>query len=147
MPFSLPFGSLAQWSEQPAHNRQVPGSSPGGSTGSRMCSCCLNDFHFIGCRMKPRPAAPPWMEEKRKYYDQGERIGVSNPRYANGNLRRKHRARLKAQGGPCGICRGRLGPIHYEEPSDSEHPLSFVVDEIKPISRCLIPDRENGTGD
>lgn len=58
-----------------------------------------------------------------------------NARTANGNLRRKHRARLKAIGGPCGICKGRLGPIHYEEPSDSNHPLSFVIDEIKPISR------------
>ena len=36
---------------------------------------------------------------------------------------------------PCGICRGRLGPIHYDEPSDAKHPLSFVIDEIKPISR------------
>lgn len=36
---------------------------------------------------------------------------------------------------PCGICQGRLGPIHYDEPSDSMHPLSFVIDEIKPISR------------
>ena len=36
---------------------------------------------------------------------------------------------------PCGICRGRLGPIHYEEPSDSAHPLSFVIDEIHPISK------------
>lgn len=35
----------------------------------------------------------------------------------------------------CGICRGRLGPIHYDEPSDSKHPLSFVIDEIKPVSR------------
>lgn len=35
----------------------------------------------------------------------------------------------------CGICKGRLGPIHYDEPSDSKHPLSFVIDEIKPISR------------
>ena len=60
---------------------------------------------------------------------------MSNPRYSNGNLRRKHRARLKAIGGPCGICHGRLGPIHYDEPSDSKHPLSFVIDEIKPISR------------
>lgn len=59
----------------------------------------------------------------------------TNPRHANGNLRRKYRARLKAQGGPCGICGGRLGPIHYDEPSDAAHPLSFVVDEIKPISR------------
>jgi 5-methylcytosine-specific restriction endonuclease McrA len=36
---------------------------------------------------------------------------------------------------PCGICGGRLGPIHYDEPSDSKHPLSFVIDEIKPVSR------------
>lgn len=61
-----------------------------------------------------------------------------NPRYANGNLRRKHRARLKAQGGPCGICRGRLGPIHYDEPSDAAHPLSFVIDEIHPISKFYL---------
>lgn len=35
----------------------------------------------------------------------------------------------------CGICHGRLGPIHYDEPSDAQHPLSFVVDEIRPVSR------------
>ena len=51
---------------------------------------------------------------------------MTNPRYANGQLRRKHRARLRAMGGECGICHGRLGPIHYDEP---------VVDEIKPVSR------------
>lgn len=45
------------------------------------------------------------------------------------------RGRLKAIGGECGICHGRLGPIHYDEPSDAKHPLSFVVDEIRPISR------------
>ena len=55
-----------------------------------------------------------------------------NPRYANGNLRRKNRARLKAMGLPCHIC-GKQ--IHYDEPSDFRHPLSFVVDEIKPVSR------------
>lgn len=60
---------------------------------------------------------------------------MANPRSANGNLRRKHRARLKAIDGECGICRGRLGPIHYDEPSDSNHPLSFVIDEIRPVSR------------
>lgn len=38
-------------------------------------------------------------------------------------------------GAPCGICKGRLGAIHYDEPSDSKHPLSFVIDEIRPISR------------
>ena len=60
---------------------------------------------------------------------------ANNPRYKNGNLRRKYRARLKAMGAPCGICRGRLGPIHYDEPSDAQHPLSFVVDEIIPVSK------------
>ena len=35
----------------------------------------------------------------------------------------------------CGICKGKLGPIHYDEPSDANHPLSFVIDEIRPISR------------
>lgn len=61
--------------------------------------------------------------------------GGVNPRYANGNLRRKHRARLRAMGSECGICHGRFGAIHYDEPSDSKHPLSFVVDEIRPVSR------------
>lgn len=57
---------------------------------------------------------------------------MNNPRYANGNLRRKMRRRFIAMGLPCAIC-GR--PIHYDEPSDSKHPLSFVIDEIRPVSR------------
>ena len=61
--------------------------------------------------------------------------GKVNPRYKNGNFRRKIRARFKAMGAPCGICGGRLGEIHYDEPSDSKHPLSFVIDEIIPVSR------------
>ena len=60
---------------------------------------------------------------------------MSNPRYANGHLRRKYRARFKAMGAECGICKGRFGPIHYDEPSNHNYPLSFVIDEIKPISR------------
>ncbi len=60
---------------------------------------------------------------------------ATNPRYKNGNLRRKYRARFKAMNAPCGICGGRLGPIHYDEPSDHLHPLSFVIDEIHPVSR------------
>ena len=60
---------------------------------------------------------------------------VSNPRYANGTLRRKYRARFKAMGCQCGICKGRLGPIHYDEPSDANHPMSFVIDEIRPVSK------------
>ena len=59
----------------------------------------------------------------------------TNPRYSNGNYRRKMRARFKAQGAECGICKGRLGPIHYDEPSDAKHPLSFVIDEIRPVSK------------
>ena len=64
-----------------------------------------------------------------------EGVYMTNPRNENGNLRRKYRARLKAMGAPCGICGGRLGPIHYDEPSDAKHPLSFVIDEIKPVSK------------
>lgn len=60
---------------------------------------------------------------------------ATNPRYKNGTLRRKHRARFKAMAAPCGICGGRRGPIHYDEPSDSRHPLSFVIDEIRPVSK------------
>ena len=60
---------------------------------------------------------------------------VGNPRYSNGTLRRKHRARFKAMAAPCGICGGRLGPIHYDEPSDAAHPLSFVIDEVHPVSK------------
>lgn len=62
-------------------------------------------------------------------------VNRPNPRQKNGNLRRKHRARFKAMDAPCGICGGRLGPIHYDEPSDAQHPLSFVIDEIRPVSR------------
>lgn len=60
---------------------------------------------------------------------------ASNPRSKNGTLRRKHRQRFKAMQAPCGICGGRLGPIRYEEPSNAQHPLSFVIDEIKPVSK------------
>ena len=60
---------------------------------------------------------------------------MGNPRYKNGNFRRKAREKFKAQGAPCGICGGRLGPIRYDEPADADHPLSFVIDEIRPVSR------------
>ena len=60
---------------------------------------------------------------------------MNDPRYKNGNKRRKYKARLKAMDSPCGICKGRFGPIHYDEPSDHMHPLSFVLDEIRPVSR------------
>ena len=60
---------------------------------------------------------------------------MGNPRYKNGNLRRKNRQRLKLMGGDCGICKGRFGPIRYVDPSDHRHPFSFVVDEIIPVSK------------
>lgn len=60
---------------------------------------------------------------------------MSNCRYANGALRRKNRARFKAMNAPCGICKGKLGAIHYDEPSNSKYPLSFVIDEIIPVSK------------
>lgn len=61
--------------------------------------------------------------------------GKYNPRNRNGSLRRKHRARFKAMNAPCAICRGKFGPIRYDQPSDAKHPLSFVIDEIRPVSR------------
>lgn len=59
----------------------------------------------------------------------------NNPRYHNGNQRRKYRARFKARGDRCAICGGE---IHYDEPSDAAHPLSFVIDEIIPVSRYWV---------
>ena len=67
-----------------------------------------------------------------------EKRPTGNPRYANGALRRKYRARLRAMGGECGICHGRLGPIHYDEPSDAAHPLSFVIDEPRIGATCSL---------
>ena len=57
-----------------------------------------------------------------------------NPRWKSGR-RRKYQQRFRAMQAPCGICKGKLGAIHYDEPSDSKHPLSFVIDEIIPISK------------
>ena len=63
----------------------------------------------------------------------------ANPRYANGTRRRAIRNRWKAIGDPCHIC-GH--PIDYslgmvEDPRTGKlrpHPMSFVVDEIVPVS-------------
>ena len=56
--------------------------------------------------------------------------GKSNPRYSNGSLRRKLRARLRAEGRPCALC-GLA--IDYSLPAGD--PMSFEVDEIVPVSR------------
>lgn len=75
------------------------------------------------------------------YQDENILTGIydmaTNPRYQNGSLRRKYRERFRAMDAPCGICKGRLGPIHYDEPSDAKHPLSFVIDEIHPVSKWM----------
>lgn len=63
----------------------------------------------------------------------------ANPRWRNGQ-RKKYQARFRALGLPCGIC-GR--DINYElgmitDPVTGKrrpHPMSFVIDEIIPISK------------
>ena len=57
-----------------------------------------------------------------------------NPRWKTGK-RRLYQKRFRAIEAPCGICKGKLGRIHYEAPSNSKDPLRFVIDEIIPISR------------
>lgn len=65
-------------------------------------------------------------------------MGNPNPRNANGNARRKLRERWRAIGAPCGIC-GH--PIDYslgmvtKGGKRKPHPMSFVVDEIVPVSK------------
>lgn len=88
-------------------------------------------------RRGARNRAPLCVEKSNRgaIGDMSKKTGGGNPRYANGNLRRKHRARFKAMQAPCGICGGKYGEIHYDEPSDAKHPLSFVIDEIHPVSR------------
>ncbi len=66
-------------------------------------------------------------------YAEGGQMAI-NPRWKSGK-RRIYQQRYRAMQAPCGICNGRLGRIRYEEPSDSKHPLSFVIDEIIPISK------------
>ena len=63
----------------------------------------------------------------------------ANPRYSNGNERRKARSWLRDQGLPCHIC-GQ--PIDYDLPAGD--PMSFEVDEIVPVSKGGSPyDRSN----
>ena len=55
---------------------------------------------------------------------------TANSRYSNGNARRKLRARLRAEGRGCWICRafGRDDRIDYDLPAG--HPGAFEVDEL-----------------
>lgn len=63
---------------------------------------------------------------------------MSNPRRSNGSARNKIRQRWRSIGAPCALC-GK--PIDYSlgmitvNGKKRPHPMSFVVDEIIPISR------------
>lgn len=67
-------------------------------------------------------------------------MSKANPRRANGAARDKIRARWRAIGAPCALC-GK--PIDYSlgmitDPRTGKrrpHPMSFVVDEIVPVSQ------------
>lgn len=71
-----------------------------------------------------------------------------NPRRSNGTARDRVRARWRAIGGPCALC-GRpidydLGMVTTPDGKRRPHPMSFVVDEIIPVSRGGSPfDMEN----
>lgn len=74
---------------------------------------------------------------------------MGNPRYANGARRRAIRDRWRAIGAPCGICHRpidySLGMVTDERTGKRRpHPMSFVVDEIVPVSKGGDPlDFEN----
>ena len=65
---------------------------------------------------------------------------ANNPRYSNGAARRAIRERWRAIGDPCHIC-GKpidysLGMVTDQRTGKTRpHPMSFVVDEIVPVSR------------
>ena len=64
---------------------------------------------------------------------------MSNRRCSNGNLYRKNRAWLKAQGNPCALC-GR--PIDYS--LGHLNPWAFEVDHIDPCAKGgALYDRAN----
>lgn len=74
---------------------------------------------------------------------------ATNPRTANGARRRAIRARWRAIGDPCHLC-GK--PIDYtlgwsidESGKRKPHPMSFVVDEIVPVSKGGDPLRWDNT--
>ena len=67
----------------------------------------------------------------------GGMAGKYNPRQANGRERKKAARRFAAMNAPCALCNGRRGDIHYDEPRDHLHPLSLVIDEVRPVSRWM----------
>ena len=60
---------------------------------------------------------------------------MGNPRYANGQLRRKHRARLKAIGGECGIAEG----LEYES---AQFGLMFSTQDMREGTAAFLERRK-----
>jgi hypothetical protein len=67
-------GPLAQWLELPAHNRLVPGSSPGGPTNSVLRARCLVPGAW--CLAGDRRAANPHSRERLTVAHIVERIAI-----------------------------------------------------------------------
>ena len=66
-------------------------------------------------------------------------MAKANPRKRNGAARRKIREKWKSIGDPCHLC-GKpidytLGMVTGPDGKTKPHPMSFVVDEIVPVSR------------
>lgn len=60
---------------------------------------------------------------------------AGNARRSNGSRRNANRARMRAEGRGCWICRafGRPDAIDYSLPA--RHPMSFELDELVPVSK------------
>ena len=61
--------------------------------------------------------------------------GGRNPRQRARRARVQAARAYAAANEPCALCGGGRGPIRYDQPRDSEHPLSLVIDEKLPVSR------------
>ena len=85
-------------------------------------SVLLSVFDFLCRKSDPRPLTG-------RMFPSGSLPGYGTSRPDDIGLHAKHalalsgrveplRTLLRAMGGECGICHGRFGPIHYDEPSD-----------------------------
>ena len=59
----------------------------------------------------------------------------TNVRQSKAAARVRAAKRYAAMSAPCGICKGRRGPIDYAAPRSHLYPLSLVIDEIRPVAR------------
>ena len=61
--------------------------------------------------------------------------GKPNPRQSASRARVNAAKRYAAMDAPCALCRGRRGPIRYDQLRSHLFPLSLVIDEKRPVSR------------